>query len=282
MIDEALNKFLPKSKADYSLPVYQAMNYSLFSGGKRLRPTLTLLASEAVGGQSQNVLPTACAVEYLHTYSLIHDDLPCMDDDDLRRGQPSCHKKFGEAIAVLAGDALLTEAFGLIASFQPGKPETVLDVIAKLAEAVGSKGMIGGQAADINAWLGNTTEEQLELIYKNKTGALMVAALESGAMLAGGSPQQLNSLRNYGGYLGMIFQITDDLIDELPVQLDKSATEKSPGKLRASFLGLLGDKFCLDYLKRLECQARDELRESQLVNKDKLGMLLEMIVRRRS
>jgi len=194
----------------------EAMRYSLMAGGKRLRPILALAACETVGGKAEAALGYACALEMIHTYSLVHDDLPCMDDDDLRRGRPTNHKVFGEAIAILAGDSLLTDAFGLVARSAKSagiSAEVIIDTIAELADACGSSGMVGGQVLDLLAEGQVLTQQELEHLHSKKTGALFVASVCGGARLGGAAPVQLQWLRNYAGALGLAFQVTDDLLD---------------------------------------------------------------------
>jgi geranylgeranyl diphosphate synthase type II len=215
IINEALEHFLPSSE-NYPPLLYEAMRYSVFAGGKRLRPVLTMACAEAAGGEPAHVLPTACAIELIHTYSLIHDDLPAMDNDDFRRGEPTSHRVYGEAIAILAGDALLTLAFelmtrnvreGLIGS------ERVLRIIGEIAVAAGAAGMIGGQAIDILFMNKDLDAGILEYIHRHKTGALYRAAARSGAILAGADEEVLRSLTDYAEHLGMAFQIKDDILD---------------------------------------------------------------------
>jgi geranylgeranyl diphosphate synthase type II len=215
LIDAALQEYQPE-KDKKPIVIYQAMRYSVFAGGKRIRPVLFLAAAEAVGGVWANYLPAACAIELIHTYSLIHDDLPAMDNDDYRRGRPSNHRVFGEAIAILAGDALLTMAFGLIAecgSKAAVPPAVVLQVIAEISAAAGPQGMIGGQVADIQAENSPADREALNYIHAHKTGALFKAAVRSGAIMAGGAESQLQSLSIFAENLGLAFQITDDILD---------------------------------------------------------------------
>ncbi len=194
----------------------EAMEYSLTAGGKRVRPVVLLLAGEAVGGDEGDLLPFACAVEYIHTYSLIHDDLPAMDDDDFRRGKPSCHKAFGEATAILAGDALLTEAFRVMgeAPLAGREPARVLAAVAAIARAAGAQGMAGGQQMDLSAEGGGGSPEEKEEIDLRKTSALLSASAAAGGILGGGSPAQQSSLARYGRALGLLFQVTDDILDE--------------------------------------------------------------------
>jgi len=200
----------------------RAMRYSLTAGGKRLRPILVMCAAEICGGRAEDVLDAACALEYIHTYSLIHDDLPAMDDDDLRRGKPTSHKKFGEAAAILAGDALLTEAFGILAAAgckKAFKPANVLRAVRILAAEAGKNGMIAGQVQDTlesDNWQKKsraTALKRLETIHLNKTAALIRASLEIGALLAGGQEEAISKLGLYGTFLGLAFQITDDVLD---------------------------------------------------------------------
>jgi len=191
----------------------QSMVYSLIGGGKRIRPVLALASAAAVGGDVEAVLPSAVALELLHTYSLIHDDLPAMDNDDYRRGRLSNHKVFGEANAILTGDALLTYAFELLAAQGANKPERQLRIIREVAVAAGKDGMVGGQVADV-AGEGRTLNlEEIEAIHKGKTGALLMASARLGGILAGGTEQQVQALTDYSQALGLAFQIKDDILD---------------------------------------------------------------------
>ena len=193
----------------------EAMRYSLFAGGKRVRPILCLAAAEAVGGRLEKVMPAACALECIHTYSLIHDDLPAMDDDDFRRAKPTNHKVYGEAGAILAGDGLLTFAFELLSSpefaFAPEKSR--LQVVNLIARAAGSLGMVGGQALDIACEGKEIDFATLQFIHSHETGALITAAVQAGAVLGGAGPEQLKTLTGYGEKIGLTFQIVDDLLN---------------------------------------------------------------------
>jgi geranylgeranyl diphosphate synthase type II len=191
------------------------MRYSVFAGGKRLRPVLVIAGAEAVGGSAERVLPTACAMEMIHTYSLIHDDLPAMDNDDYRRGQLTNHKVFGEAMAILAGDALLTLAFGLIAeNFAAGAAGPALrEVLADVAAGAGAAGMVGGQVADIEAEGRPASAETVDYIHRHKTAALIRTSLRVGATICGATPAQREALSVAGGAIGLAFQIVDDLLD---------------------------------------------------------------------
>jgi len=229
-IEEALVEALP-SDPDTPPDLLEAMRYSLMAGGKRLRPILVLLAAEACGADPRDAMPAACAVEMVHTYSLIHDDLPAMDDDDLRRGQPTSHVAFGEAMAILAGDALLTRAFEILAADLPD-PVVAAECCRVLASAGGSDGMVGGQVADLAAT--NTSPESVDdplqvlgAIHRRKTGRLLAASLELGAVVAGAEKQVRESLLDYGQQVGLAFQVADDLLD---VEGDINRTGKTSGR----------------------------------------------------
>jgi geranylgeranyl diphosphate synthase type II len=204
------------------------MRYSVFAGGKRLRPVLVIAGAEAVGGRMDDVMPTACAMEMIHTYSLVHDDLPAMDNDDFRRGVPSNHKVFGEALAILAGDALLTLAFGLVAENFRTRPESRLaDVLADVAGAAGCGGMVGGQVADLESEGVQVTADPVAYRHAHTTGALLRTSLRAGAVLCGATPAQTRVLSIAGASLGLAFQIVDDVLDVVgsPEELGKT-----PGK----------------------------------------------------
>ncbi len=220
----------------------EAMRYSLLAGGKRLRPVLAIAACEAVGGSVESAMGFACAIEMIHTYSLIHDDLPCMDDDDLRRGRPTNHKVYGEAIATLAGDGLLTDAFRLVASSSPKVPAAVLlQTVIDLADGAGSDGMVGGQVIDLLGE-GHALElKELELLHRKKTGALFIASVVCGARLGGASEKQLAALREYAQALGLAFQVADDLLDvEASAKDLGKRTQKDKARGKATYPSLLG------------------------------------------
>jgi geranylgeranyl diphosphate synthase type II len=215
IVDEALEAILPGPEGP-AADIIRAMRYSLFAGGKRLRPILCMAGAEAVGGNEQDVLPVACALELIHTYSLIHDDLPVMDDDDMRRGKPTSHKVFGEAVALLAGDGLLTEAFRLMTQMNSKKgvePALLLDVIGLIAHAAGYEGMVGGQVVDIQSEGKEIDPSVVNFIHAHKTGALIAASVSSGAILGGGDENQVKALSAYGQNIGLAFQISDDILD---------------------------------------------------------------------
>ena len=232
-----------------------AIEYGLLAPGKRLRPTLVLMASEACGGSVEAALPVACAVEMIHAYSLIHDDLPAMDDDALRRGRPTCHRQFDEATAILAGDALLTLAFETLAT-GVGPAETAARCCATLAQAAGATGMVGGQADDMAGGLTAGDLPQIESIHARKTGALFTASLRLGAIVAGATDEQEAALTSYGQAVGLAFQITDDLLD---VRGDTTAVGKRVGKDteqgKGTFPALLGVEASLQRAEGLIDQA---------------------------
>jgi geranylgeranyl pyrophosphate synthase len=227
LVDARLNDLIPQeSIAPES--VHGAIRWSLFAGGKRFRPLLLLAAGEEFGAEVDDLLDTACALEMIHTYSLIHDDLPSMDDDDLRRGRPTCHVRFGEATAILAGDALQTLAFQTIALDEKLSAEVRVALVGEMARASATPdGMIAGQAHDLAAESRDVSGDELERIHRLKTGALISCAARSGAIIAGASGAELVSLTRYGAALGLLFQITDDLLDVTATAEDLG---KTPGK----------------------------------------------------
>lgn len=242
-VDAALDRWLPREEI---LPprLHQAMRYSIFAGGKRLRPILIIAACEAVGGDPARVMPAACAMEMLHTYSLIHDDLPAMDDDDFRRGRPTNHKVYGEAQAILAGDALLTEAFRLLADPEANRgidPAVTVQVIETIARCAGSQGMVGGQVVDMESEGQPIDYATLQYIHTRKTGALFLASIQTGARLAGGSAEQLAALTRFGENAGLAFQIADDILDIVGNQAELGkdvGSDQARGK--ATYPALLG------------------------------------------
>jgi len=211
-VTRALDRVL-SAPDEPSRALYEAMRYTAIGGGKKVRPALVLLAAEACGGKAADAMPAACAVEMVHTYSLIHDDLPAMDNDDLRHGKPSCHKAFGEAMAILAGDGLLTEAFAVLAT-QVRDAARARRLVAELASAAGATGMVGGQVADLKAEREHVGDERLlEIIHRRKTARMIEASAVMGAISAGASEHYERSLREYGSHLGLAFQIADDILD---------------------------------------------------------------------
>lgn len=213
LVENALDRFLPPVTRKPE-KLHKAIRYSMLAPGKRIRPILVLASAESVGGGAEQVLPTACALECIHVFSLIHDDLPCMDNDEYRRGRLTNHMVYGEAMALLAGDALLTLAFELVAdnaSLVPG--ERIIPVLKMLSEATGTAGMVGGQVVDIESEGKEVTPESLEYIHAHKTGALLTASVMAGALLAGADENQQKALEKYGRSIGLAFQIADDILD---------------------------------------------------------------------
>jgi geranylgeranyl diphosphate synthase, type II len=215
LVDGALERYLARYPTGQQT-VFRAMRYGVFPGGKRIRPILTLAAGALFGASAERLLPFACAIELIHAYSLIHDDLPALDDDDTRRGEPANHKVFGEGMALLAGDGLLTEAFHLMSDPEHARglnAALVLQVIHEIAHAAGVMGLVGGQALDLEAETREADLAMVEVIHVRKTGALILAAIRSGALLGGAGETDLVRITRYGEYLGLAFQIADDIID---------------------------------------------------------------------
>lgn len=227
LIDEQLDRLLPHESLKPST-VHSAIRWSVFAGGKRFRPILLLATGETFGAQTETLLSTACALEMIHTYSLIHDDLPSMDDDDLRRGRPTCHVRFDEATAILAGDALQTLAYETVAS-EERLPATVrVELVKELTQAAGTPdGMVAGQAEDLDAESREITGAELEQIHRLKTGALIIAAARCGALIASATKDELELITDYAAQLGLLFQITDDILD---VTATAEILGKTPGK----------------------------------------------------
>lgn len=243
LVDKALDAWLPPEKTRPAT-LHKAMRYSLFAGGKRLRPVLCLAAAETCGGKAQVALPSACAIECIHTYSLIHDDLPCMDDDDFRRGRPTSHKVFGEGVAVLAGDALLTIAFEILGRTKPTTRHGLKAFYDDLSFAAGSRKLIAGQVADLEGEGKKSTKADLRFIHEGKTAAMIIASLKLGGRSANATPGQLKALENFGESLGLAFQVVDDILDvtQTSEKLGKSAGKdlKAQKTTYPSVLGLEG------------------------------------------
>jgi geranylgeranyl diphosphate synthase type II len=266
IVNQALDRCLPdENKEPKSL--HQAMRYSVFAGGKRFRPILAIASFEAVGGKGKAILPVACAIEMIHTYSLIHDDLPCMDDDDLRRGKPTLHKVYGDGMAVLAGDALHALAFELL--LQSKNPQVVYEV----AKAIGTEGMIGGQVKDLEAEGKKVSLKQVEYIHTHKTGKLLRASVRAGAILGGADKATLSALSSYGEKFGLAFQIVDDILDVVgkeEVIGKKKGSDKANSK--ATYPEVIGLEESKILAKDLLTQAKSKLK----VLKDK-SCVFEML-----
>ncbi len=239
-VDRALRQWLPPANTKPAT-IHKAMRYSLFAGGKRLRPALCLAAAEACGGSIQQAMPLACALECIHTYSLIHDDLPAMDDDDLRRGKPTNHKVFGEGIAILAGDGLLTEAFAIAARCRGWPRHPHREIIRELAGAAGSRQLIAGQVADLEGEGRKLSAAQLKYIHQRKTSALLCCSVRLGGMSANASPAQLRALTAFGLNVGLAFQIIDDILDvtQTSEQLGKTAGKDTAAQ-KATYPSIVG------------------------------------------
>jgi geranylgeranyl diphosphate synthase type II len=281
LVEPALSAAIPETDGALGR-LHEAMRYSLLAGGKRLRPALCVAACEAVGGEARHAVPPAVALELVHTYSLVHDDLPCMDDDDLRRGRPTNHVVYGEALAVLAGDGLLTRAFGILAEADlPGDVRAGL--VAELAEAAGARGMVGGQALDLAAEGAEEVDlPTLQYIHTHKTGALFVASCRLGGRAGGASSSALDRLGRFGENLGLAFQIVDDLLDETATaeELGKAAG-KDRARGKATYPRLLG---LTESRRRVEELARTarELAESFGKGGAALGELARFVAERHS
>jgi geranylgeranyl diphosphate synthase type II len=271
-IDKTLREILPPLNT-FPEKLHEAMYYPLFAGGKRLRPILMTASCDAVGGESDRYLPVACAIELIHTYSLVHDDLPSMDNDDYRRGQLTAHKKFGEAVAILAGDALLTEAFYIMASFSDD-PALFCRMIEELSLAAGSRGMVGGQVFDL-ALEGKeeVTVDMLEKLHRHKTGALMTASVSIGAMAGKATKQQFESLKVYGQKVGLAFQVTDDILD---IEGNQAELGKSVGKDRAAFKKTFPDVIGLAEAKKIQKALIESALESLALFDDRADPLREI------
>jgi len=243
LVDDALARYLP-GEEHYPPVIFQAMRYSLFAGGKRVRPILAIAAAEAVGATAAEVMPLACALECIHTYSLIHDDLPALDNDDYRRGRLTNHKVFGEANAILAGDGLLTFAFELLSDARHWphyRPEHILPVVYDIAYAIGGFGMIGGQVVDLQVEGQEVDLPTLQYIHAHKTGALLRISVRSGAILGGGTLREVEALTEYGRHIGLAFQIMDDILDVRgDERLMGKALRKDEERHKATYPRLVG------------------------------------------
>jgi len=253
IIDKALDEYLPSEEKSPSI-VHKAMRYSVFGGGKRIRPILTLVTAELFGKDSESVIKAACGIELIHTFSLIHDDLPSIDNDDFRRGKPSNHKVFGEAIALLAGDALLVSGFDLIiknSEVKEIKKQSILKIIKETSFYTGTENMLGGQVEDVTLKNEDVTKEDLINLYMKKTAALICLSIRAGAILSGANQRQLKALTKYGKNIGLAFQIVDDMLDIMQDQRDT-------GKL--TYANKFGMKESNSESERLIKEAKDSLK----------------------
>ena len=282
LIDSQLDLLIPK-ESDEPQRVHAAIRWSVFAGGKRFRPGLLLATGQTFGASPDDLLSTACALEMIHTYSLIHDDLPSMDDDDLRRGRPTCHIKFGEATAILAGDALQALAFQTIAEDETLAPALRVRLTAEIARAAGTpEGMVAGQSLDLDAESRDVIKEQLDRIHHRKTGALIRGAARCGAIIAGANESELAAITEYATNLGLLFQITDDLLDVTATAEDLG---KTPGKdarsRKATYPAVYGTeatKAQIEVVHRAACSALDRIeRPTEL-----LGSIADFILERQT
>jgi len=279
-VDAALNRWVPPESADPST-IHRAMRYSLFAGGKRIRPLLAIAAAEAVSPAPAGIESAACALELIHTYSLIHDDLPALDNDDLRRGRPTCHKMFGDAMAILAGDALLTLAFEVLSKLENADACRRIELVRELATAAGtSGGMIGGQVNDLEGEGQVPTAPLLESIHRAKTGALLRASVRMGAIYAGAGSGQLAALTAFGEHVGLAFQIVDDVLD---VEQSSEALGKTAGKDAAQKKITFPAVYGIERSRKMAEQERLEAHQALHAFDDRAGRLRELadlIVRR--
>jgi geranylgeranyl diphosphate synthase type II len=280
-VDAKLDRLMP---VETSAPpsIHQAMRYSVFAGGKRIRPILCLEAARIFGAEVEHALYPGCAIEFIHTYSLIHDDLPALDNDDLRRGKPTCHKKFGEATAILAGDALLTLAFQTIVA-SPVSAERRAAIVTEIAAAAGTvNGMVGGQVADLEAEGKPVAPEMLEYIHRSKTAALIRASVTSGALSAGAAADDVARLRRFGETIGWAFQVTDDILD---VEESSAALGKTAGKdvaqQKATYPAVFGLEKSHEIANELSAKAIGELRVYN-ERAERLRAIAEFLVERRA
>jgi len=253
-VNRALDRFLPPEKTRPAT-IHRAMRYSIFAGGKRMRPALLLAAAEACGGRPADALPLACAVECIHTYSLIHDDLPAMDNDDFRRGKPTSHKVFGEGMAVLAGDALLTQAFEIAAQAKGWPRYPHRELILEIARASGSLQLVGGQVADLEGENKKLSVAELRYIHERKTSALLCCSVRLGGMSANCTPAQLQALTDFGYHVGLAFQVIDDILDvtQTSEQLGKTAG-KDVAVQKATYPSIVG----LEKSRKIATQLTDK------------------------
>ena len=280
VIDRALDRYLPKTSTK-PVTLHKAMRYSLFAGGKRLRPILCLAAAEACRGNVDKALPLACAVECIHTYSLVHDDLPSMDNDDFRRGRPTCHKVFGDGIAVLAGDALLTIAFEIVSTAKAAPRYDISTLLREIAVAAGSQKLIAGQVADLEAEGKRVKRDQLRFIHENKTAAMLKSSIRLGAMSANADATKLSAITQFGERLGLAFQVIDDILDVTQTSeiLGKSAG-KDVAARKATYPAVIGLEKSRAEARRLTRLAHDALSVFQEGDAEALHALANYLLER--
>lgn len=281
-IEREIEKYLPEEKG-YQKTVFKAMNYSMKAGGKRLRPILIMESYRACGGKSEEYIPFSVAIEMIHTYSLIHDDLPALDNDELRRGKPTNHKVFGEAMAILAGDALLSHAFEIMLgeSLNIEKPKNGLRASYEIAKGAGIYGMVGGQVVDVESEGQHIEKEKLDFIHKNKTASMIRACMRAGAIIAGADEEKLDAMTNYGENIGLAFQIVDDILD---IVGDEKTLGKHVGSdienEKSTYPSLFGIEKSWEMAEELILNANEELKRID-ENTDFLFGLAEYILKRK-
>ncbi|CAM2808925.1 polyprenyl synthetase family protein [Paenibacillus sediminis] len=283
LVEASLSECLPSSW-DVPANLRESMQYSLMAGGKRLRPLLVIAAAEALGGSREAALPVACAIEMIHTYSLIHDDLPAMDNDDYRRGKLTNHKVYGEAMAILAGDALLTHAFYSIVQAARGHQvpaEQVLNIVEDLSVLAGPKGMVGGQAADIEGEQGITDLDQLKYIHLHKTGDLIIFSLMAGGRIANATEEQLTALAAFGRHLGLAFQIQDDILD-LTGDEEKlgKKTQSDVKQQKVTYPYFIGVEASISEVERLTQTAKKAITDANFAHPERLLEIADYLVKR--
>jgi geranylgeranyl diphosphate synthase type II len=283
IIDDYLRKYISEKKRDRDCPknLREAMSYALIGSGKRVRPILSIAGYEAAGGKSDNMIPVAASLELVHTYSLIHDDLPAMDDDDFRRNKPAVHRVFGEGTAILTGDALLTDAFQII-SRSKANPKVLINIIAELAHASGPEGMVGGQTVDLLLEGKKARKKDLLYIHTHKTGALIRASVRIGAIMANASPSRLKALTEYGEKVGLAFQVVDDILD---ITGTREELGKTTGADRARGKNTCPSAFGLQQSHRMaETLISDSLNAVKIFNKkaEPLAEIARYILARRN
>ncbi len=280
LINQELENILP-NEDEKPIRLHKAMRYSVLAGGKRLRPALTITTADLISDKGKEVLAAACAIELIHTYSLIHDDLPSMDDDEIRRGKPTNHLVFGNGIAILAGDALLTYAFEIMSGLDNFKQNDILKASNELAIASGNQGMVGGQVADILAEGKTINKAELDYIHRNKTGALLKASVKIGAILAGANPKEIKALTEYAEEIGLAFQIVDDILD---IEGDSEKLGKDAGsdlaRDKATFPALYGLEEAKKLAKQKQAKAKQALEIFSNNKADLLAELADYIVER--
>jgi len=281
IINDRINEYL-KGYSDTPRILKKAMKYSMNNGGKRLRPVLCLTVSKSLGKDCELVLPVACAIEFIHTYSLIHDDLPAIDNDDFRRGMLTCHKKFGEDIAILAGDAIFAEAFNIILSRQESPPDVLVKVLREIGFASGAHGMVAGQIVDVFFAGKKIAKPLLEYMHTNKTGKLITAAVTSGAILSGAGDDYIDLFRQYSENIGLAFQITDDLLDlESTIEITGKTSGKDLLQNKNTFPSLFGIEKSKKIAKEKISRAI-QIVESMDVEKEWLIKIAQFILQRKN